>query len=106
MITTHVLNEVVQNGLLLHLTKSTQLRHPYCVYVKWALYDPPYMWKIECSWWGVGSKNVTNVTTLGVVISLRQMSQPQSQHQQQMVYNNKRRRGFSSKNDKRQNVTK
>ena len=55
---------------------------------------------------GVGSTNITNVRTLGVVISPRHMSQHQSQHQQQTSNNDKRHRGFSSKNDKRQNVTK
>ena len=49
----------------------------------------------------VGSTNITNVTTLGVVISLRQMSQPQSQHQQQTSNNDKCHRSFSSKNNKR-----
>ena len=44
-------------------------------------------WVIGCR---VGSTNVTNVTTLGVVISPRQMSQHQSQHQQQMSNNDKR----------------
>ena len=49
----------------------------------------------------VGSTNVKNVTTLGVVISPRQMSQHQSQHQQQTSNNDKCHRGFSSKNNKR-----
>ena len=48
----------------------------------------------------VGSTNVKNVTTLGVVISPRQMSKHQSQHQQQTSNNDKCHRGFSSKNDK------
>ena len=54
----------------------------------------------------VGLTNVTNVTTLGVVISPRQMSQHQSQHQQQTSNNDKCHRSFSSKNNKRHNVTK
>ena len=54
---------------------------------------------------GVGSTNITNVRTLGVVISPRHMSQHQSQHQQQTSNNDKRHR-VPSKNTKRQNVTK
>ena len=38
----------------------------------------------------VSSTNVKNVTILGVVISPRQMSQHQSQHQQQTSKNDKR----------------
>ena len=38
----------------------------------------------------VDSTNVTNVTTLGVVISPRRVSQHQSQHQQQTSSNYKR----------------
>ena len=36
----NALNEAVQNWHLLHLPKSTQFNHPYCLYVKKALYDP------------------------------------------------------------------
>ena len=32
--TPYALNEAVQNAPLLHLCKSTQFKHPYCVYVK------------------------------------------------------------------------
>ena len=36
--TPYALNEAVQNAPLLHLPKSAQLKHPYCVYVKQAQY--------------------------------------------------------------------
>ena len=45
---------------------------------------------LDLNFWlgrSVGSTNVKNVTTLGVVISPRQMSQHQSQHQQQTSNN-------------------
>ena len=64
---------------------------------------------LDLNFWlgrSVGSTNVKNVTTLGVIIFPRQMSQHRSQHQQQTSNNDKRHRGFWSQNNKRQNVTK
>ena len=54
---------------------------------------------------GVGSTNVTNVTTHAVVFSQQQTSQHHHQHQRQTSNNDKRHRVFLHKNDKRHNVT-